>query len=256
MSEENNEIELHCPKCGQHIAADIEDAGKRGKCPFCDEHFQIPDPAISCHPVRHASPIPALSPTPKNPSAPKPNKPLYILSTPNDFRDFAQRRWIARVIDLHISLTIATLILHGVFPSMATIDIPQIREMPERVLLVNFIRFTSPYFLDALIYGFFKQTLGKKLFGIRICDPNGIPLDTHGYFRRNARLFLKGDGCNLPLVCMFTRLRQYFRVKEGKPATYEEDSPYQARATRPLQFSDYLVTILVVLLGVCCSKLW
>ena len=38
------DIELHCEKCGKLIKTSSKEAGKSGKCPYCDSDVYIPMP--------------------------------------------------------------------------------------------------------------------------------------------------------------------------------------------------------------------
>jgi hypothetical protein len=44
-------IEFHCEHCGKMIRAGNEHAGKRGKCPHCQNSVYIPSPAAEAEPL-------------------------------------------------------------------------------------------------------------------------------------------------------------------------------------------------------------
>jgi uncharacterized Zn finger protein (UPF0148 family) len=44
-------IEFHCPKCGKHIKAPKEAAGKNGKCPACHQSVYVPTPDDEIEPL-------------------------------------------------------------------------------------------------------------------------------------------------------------------------------------------------------------
>ena len=47
-------IEFHCPKCGKHIKAPKEAAGKNGKCPACHQSVYVPTPDDEIEPLWRA----------------------------------------------------------------------------------------------------------------------------------------------------------------------------------------------------------
>jgi hypothetical protein len=47
-------IEFHCEHCGKKIKAPSEHAGKRGKCPGCEQSVYIPTPPDEIEPLRLA----------------------------------------------------------------------------------------------------------------------------------------------------------------------------------------------------------
>ena len=64
-------FKFECPKCGQHIAAAIQDAGTVGTCPTCNAQFTVPDapPTGRVVPQQIASPAEP---------APQPNQPSHL----------------------------------------------------------------------------------------------------------------------------------------------------------------------------------
>jgi phage FluMu protein Com len=47
-------IEFHCDHCGKHIRTADEHAGKRGKCPHCQQSVYIPSPSEDLEPLQLA----------------------------------------------------------------------------------------------------------------------------------------------------------------------------------------------------------
>lgn len=47
----SKDIEVSCPKCGQMLSIEAQYAGRKGKCPYCGEHFIIPESEVELKPT-------------------------------------------------------------------------------------------------------------------------------------------------------------------------------------------------------------
>ena len=74
---------------------------------------------------------------------------------------------------------------------------------------------------EAIVFGLFGTTLGKLLFGVRVRLRDGGRPTFLQYLGRVAWMYLSGLGLGIPFVTLFTMGRQFFEVKEGRPATYD-----------------------------------
>ena len=75
--------------------------------------------------------------------------------------------------------------------------------------------------LDTLIYCVFGNSLGKALFSVEV-RKNGAKIGRGQYLLRNLAVFTMGFGLSLPFVTLVTQTWQYFRLKSGKQAIYDD----------------------------------
>lgn len=129
------------------------------------------------------------------------------------------RRFTARTIDLYwISQTVTLTV--GYIVSLSN-------ELSSAFALIHHIWYTALILaiaiaIDAIIYIFFGNTLGKKLMGIRVIDSDGEPLEDTDYALRNLRLWIHAYACGLPFVSLVTMLTQALWAENYGGATYEK----------------------------------
>ena len=104
------------------------------------------------------------------------------------------------------------------------------------------------YFSVSLIYALFGTTLGKEVCGIRICNNSGIKISRVDFFKRDIRIFLKGEWLCIPVLCAIGNLLQYNRITNGKDASYDEGREYKAYSLRDKKWYDTLVVILILII--------
>ena len=78
------------------------------------------------------------------------------------------------------------------------------------------------FFLDSALYGLFRGTFGKWLFGVKVIEESGEKPKASRYFVRNLGVLFDGCGLCIPIVTLITRLKQYGLVSEGEPTTYDK----------------------------------
>ena len=83
------------------------------------------------------------------------------------------------------------------------------------------------FFLDAIVYALFGNTLGKKLMGIQVLEADGRKVSRSRYFRRNLQVFLEGYALGIPPLFLISFIWQSERVYRGKPATYDARLGFQ-----------------------------
>lgn len=76
---------------------------------------------------------------------------------------------------------------------------------------------------EAVFFGLFGTTLGKLMFGIRVTLRDGGRPNFLQYLGRAAWVYLSGLGLGIPFVTLITMGRQFFEVKDGRPATYDQN---------------------------------
>lgn len=65
-------------------------------------------------------------------------------------------------------------------------------------------------------------TPGKALLGVKVPVPEGRTLF---YFKREFEVWIYGLGLAIPIVSLFTYVKQYRLLKAGNPASYDEGNP-------------------------------
>lgn len=243
-------MNITCPNCG--IKLELPDSigeGQHLQCPECLCRFAIwngecrvfsSEKAFLPNVARSAGYVPETL----NPS-------VYEMTTISECRNFAWRRWAARMFDI---------CLGGVFACLLTFTLVEFSGDSSMVLsflkwlvqpqnrLFNFILGCGiVHFSDVVVFAIFGQTLGKKICGIRVCDADGNPIGRWAYFGRAWCVLLLGVGLMLPLVSVGTQLWQASRVGKGLPAAYDEGRVFQARPVRGKRSYDPALVIVSIL---------
>lgn len=239
----SSDIEISCPKCGQMLSIDAQYAGRKGMCPYCEERFIIPEFDVSIKPIMQFTEI----------SQKNQKNSLYVMTTPEEYRNFAWRRWTARLIDfcfgymLVIALVCGLAYLSGI--TQIGLGFWIWIAAPEHQILDLILTTTIAFFSDALVFSIFKTTLGKKICGISVCDLSGNRISGAGYFMRDMNVLFRGECLCIPLLCAIAYIVQYNRVGKGAAASYDEGCVFQARPTRGKKDYDLFLVILALIVG-------
>jgi len=88
--------------------------------------------------------------------------------------------------------------------------------------------------LDTLIYAVFGNSIGKTLYSVEV-RRQGRRVGGARYALRNLAVWGLGMGCNLPFLNLAGVVWQYFRLKNGKQAIYDDllDMQTVCREDRP-----------------------
>jgi len=239
-------IEVACPKCGQMLSIDAEYAGRKGKCPYCDEHFVIPDVEVELKPA-NGDVGTASSATQA------PRDFVYFMSNPDEYRNFAWRRWSARWIDFWVGYGIVMVLFYGLaYLSGATgvgLGFWKWIAEPDHQIFDLILTTGLAFFSDALVYSIFRTTLGKMMNGISVCDISGDRIDWKGFLRRDVDVLLRGEWLCIPLLNAIAGILQYNRVSKGEPTSYDSGCVYQSRPTRGKAAYDIIIVIAVFVIG-------
>ncbi len=137
------------------------------------------------------------------------------------------RRWAARFIDLTFEAAICSFLFYFVLYLLFDIDIKHASSQQRVTLLIvfwvvdYFLAPASSFLLDSAIYGIFKGTFGKWLFGVRVVEETGALPSTCRYFSRNIGVLYGGFGLSIPFVNWIAAIMQYNLVSRGEPASYD-----------------------------------
>ncbi len=88
--------------------------------------------------------------------------------------------------------------------------------------------------LDTLTYAVFGNSIGKALYGVEVRS-QGRRVGGGRYALRNLAVWVLGLGCSLPFANLITVVWQYFRLKNGRQAIYDDllDMQTVCREDRP-----------------------
>ena len=154
-------------------------------------------------------------------------------STPEG-RNLAWRRFSARWIDCILGIAVG----HGIFRLM------YMCKMSTEGALFSVICLICYFYFDVVEYLVFGNTLGKRVFGIRICRSSGDEAGRLVYLWRALAMTWFGLKFLVwPIVCV----HQYVRVSHGQEASYDLHLGYKAVATRNKKWHDSLVAIALIL---------
>jgi hypothetical protein len=106
------------------------------------------------------------------------------------------------------------------------------------------------FFLDSVIYGIFRGSLGKWLLGVRVVKTDGEKIGPLKYFYRNLAVMWSGCGLCIPVVSLFTALVQYNLVSNGKPTTYDMRLGLKAIKSNCTSLRTFVGITLVILIFV------
>lgn len=246
----SKDIKVSCPQCGLMLSIEAQYAGRMGKCPYCGEHFIIPGSEVELKPAASFMEASRSSQTIRE----NPKDPVYVMTTPEEYRNFAWRRWTARLIDFWLGYVLALVLFYmlGYLSGITQIGIgfwTWIAE-PEHQILDIILTTAIAFFSDAVVFAIFKTTLGKKICGISVCDLSGNRISESGYFIRDLNVLLRGECLCIPLLSTIAYIVQYNRVGKGVAASYDEGCVFQARPTRGKTGYDLFLVILALVVGV------
>ena len=178
---------------------------------------------------------------------------IVVLNAPSEFRNFAWRRWTARQIDWILGYCFLYVVMVALsYSSGATgvgLGFWKWIARPENAWMDLIITTSVAFFADALVYAIFKNTLGKKICGISVCDKTGHLISSIDYLKRDFRVLIGGYWIFILSIIPF--IQQYNRVKVGGATSYDHGYEYQARPTREKTWFDtILIVVVFVLAGV------
>ncbi len=162
-------------------------------------------------------------------------------------------RLVARIFDLWI----ASLVVQFVLGFIVGLFMPQI--LPSLVsfygvIISSIVIVPLALGFDALVYRAFGKTPGKAILGVSVVTAEGAPLTPKAYMRRNLSVWLFGLGLNIPLVNLFAMGRQFNRLGEGAPTSYDEPNGWTVLAEKTA--SARIVTLLAVWMVVWLGNAW
>ncbi len=198
--------------------------------------------------------------------APPPRRPTYtplvpptVPSSPSSFPDYDDAedspivspwaRWAARTLDFFLSLIVPVFVL-GIFLTLIGCETENISDVGALILGVP-----PGMALDALCHHFWGWSLGKWLFAVKVRHHDGTRLGFAEYFKRNFWVLVKGYGLCIPIVNLVMSVIQYNRLREGKPASYDEGKDIRITRARHSTvrtiFGIVAMVVMIVFLAIC-----
>ena len=223
-------IEMNCPRCNAPIAFSPSDAGARGACPDCDAHFIIPSFASGSQTIHKVS------------SASK----LYSPSNPKEYRNFAWRRWSARIIDSLIGFLMFAAPLIALRLICSHLGLRFFVSLFDIVFLsISVSLFLNGFLISTLLYALCGTTPGKKICGLVVCDSSGNLPSLKQFFLREMLVWLKGLWLAIPPLAFIPLFIQYRRCSKGRLTSYDENHAFQCHPVRSKSWFDLVIVIML-----------
>ena len=162
------------------------------------------------------------------------------------------RRFWARTFDLSWQMTTLGLVFGFLLAKLApelmvklffVVDSRQSLLNPWFYSLIVFVPFAL--LLDALMLRFFGNTPGKALLGLKVAHCEKARPTLGLYLLRNLGLWVRGLGFSIPIVTLFTMLRQFFQAKEHELTHYDLKTGFRVLA-KPLPLWRKLVFVVLM----------
>lgn len=188
--------------------------------------------------------LPPELPPPPNPKPPIAPPAQTILAAP-------WRRFFARQLDLCIiGFPTQIIVSHGL--AQVSPGFVLWIQQPHADTAFFFLLLPLMLVIETVIFDVFDTTPGKSLLGIQIRTTNARRLTATQYLKRQFYLYWAGLGTGFPLIAWFTAARQYYRLKSGLNASYDEELfTVTAQRIAPYRYVAVIVffTVLILVSG-------
>lgn len=242
---------MFCPSCGKESSNDFD------YCPKCGENLRIIKSRIAASVIQGAGlehqqgphTIPCLNQQDGSTSCE--NSPFTATKQNQAIVGIQAgywRRYFARMLDIYlialVSLPIISLILcrySASFINLAT--------NPNKQDVLNIMMLPVVLFLEAIIFGFFGNTPGKALLGLKVIKANDEPLGFMQYLKRNLTIWWNGLAFGIPLLSILAMISQANLVRKCQLTSY--DSTHSCKVIMQsvsfIKTAIFLIFFLVVL---------
>jgi uncharacterized RDD family membrane protein YckC len=135
------------------------------------------------------------------------------------------RRYGARMLDIIINGGIGFVLFGFGFALIAPDYADQffsIFEGPAGRLIDLFATVIAAGVFNAIVMGTTGTTLGKAIFGIKVCMPDQTSLGLLACFKREFKVWIFGMGLGLPIVSLIAMIVGYKTVAGRKQASWDE----------------------------------
>ncbi len=153
-------------------------------------------------------------------------------------------RFWARILDIHIEISILSIVLGFIVPGVFAGEIFKGRAGD---YLIGFLLLPFVLLLDAAIQALFGQTVGKAVAGIRVETMAHARLTFGQALRRNAEMYIRGMILGIPLITIIGFWNSYKDLKAGRLTSWDRDLSTRVFAKRHKVVRTALTAALVVI---------
>lgn len=132
----------------------------------------------------------------------------------------AWRRFCARMLDIWVLSFSTQALLLLLLALVSPISMDWLKQLYFPYLLALLI-FPLVMLLEAGVYAYFGNTLGKAFFGVTVVTQGGRRLTAVQYLRRQVDVFWYGLAMGLPFVHLLAMASQAVNLSRGEPAGYD-----------------------------------
>lgn len=252
-------MEITCPSCGcaLELPEGIVD-GCHLQCTECDAKFEINNGEAT---------LLAFKLRPKaiicdGPQTRRKAVDFYTLTSEEERRNYAWRRWTARVIDFYcgfvfVSVPYSFLVVLSGKTGVGLWFWEWIAQ-PQNVWADYVLTTLLAYFSSVIIYAALGTTLGKKMCGLLVADQCGNRMSFGAYFVREMRVIFYGEWLCIPLLTVIGWINQYHYVVQTGRASYDDkwiNADFYSRPTRGKRGFDSVLVVLVLIVGAVLRQL-
>lgn len=236
-----------CPKCGNEFHPNFRICPKCGEIITKDQTSPKPNPA--------SAPPPFVPPQQVRPAA------FTSQPAPSNTAGWGEapvapwRRWAARSADLMMNGMIMSALLAVVLFSLAPFEANSFYsflDSPPGYIIDLMLSSFLGCILTGLIIGATGSSLGKIMFGIRICNVDGTSIGLVAGLTRDIEVWVKGLGIGFPLISLITQVVSYNNLQ--KLGSTPWDAGKYKVTYRPNEMNQYLFnTIGIIALIILAS---
>lgn len=100
--------------------------------------------------------------------------------------------------------------------------------------------------LDSATHTVFGNTPGKALLKLKVVDSEKDKLAYATHMKRNLGFMVQGVGLNISLLALVAPLYQFFRMKKGRSASYDEKAGYQILSENLTALRKFVFILLLI----------
>ena len=126
------------------------------------------------------------------------------------------RPWVrygARSIDFLLFRFAADSVLASIFPTIDTVY----------AIIVGLLLMAGYILVEAAMLAAWGTTPGKSLFRVRLRKEDGSQFTYHEALTRSAKVWIRGEGCGLPVVNMVAHIMAYNRLLNTGSTSWDEE---------------------------------
>lgn len=154
------------------------------------------------------------------------------------------RRFFARMFDVYVSIILLGIVGEYTLGRYSSRYV-EFMATPNNELLIGVLFLPFALALDALVSHLFGNNLGKYLLGVKVVKIKG-KMDLNDWLSRAFNVWKSGMAFGIPLVSLWTTIRENKRVGMMQPTTYDQRCGFQVYG-RTLSVGHKLVALVSVI---------